>query len=220
MTRKTRGLTRSVIALIVPPLPAPSRPSKTMQILSPFCLTHSCSLTNSTCSLVNSFSYFLVFSLPLLLGSFVFAVLPVSAIGDLPPHSEMRPIWAINALSSRAAALIRAPQGTTVLHQVPSRSDRMAYAPAYPHDPIEPIAEDVFTVRGSFRMNALVRISRNMAIVRHDGELTLVNPIRLDAAGEAQLRGLGTVARLFRLGSLHGVDDPYYVDTFHAELWS
>ena len=26
-----RGLTRSVIALIVPPLPAPSRPSKTMQ---------------------------------------------------------------------------------------------------------------------------------------------------------------------------------------------
>src|SRR5262249_49501137 len=29
-TRNTRGLTRSVIALIVPPLPAPSRPSKRM----------------------------------------------------------------------------------------------------------------------------------------------------------------------------------------------
>ena len=29
ITRNTRGLTRSVIALIVPPLPAPSRPSKT-----------------------------------------------------------------------------------------------------------------------------------------------------------------------------------------------
>jgi len=25
---------------------------------------------------------------------------------------------------------------------------------------------------------------------------------------------------MFRLGSLHGVDDPYYADTFHAELWS
>src|SRR5512132_4027958 len=32
-TRKTRGLTRSVIALIVPPLPAPSRPSKMMHTL-------------------------------------------------------------------------------------------------------------------------------------------------------------------------------------------
>src|SRR5215472_15246175 len=30
-TRKMRGLTRSVMALIVPPLPAPSRPSKRMQ---------------------------------------------------------------------------------------------------------------------------------------------------------------------------------------------
>jgi hypothetical protein len=31
-TRNTRGLTRSVIALIVPPLPAASRPSKTMTL--------------------------------------------------------------------------------------------------------------------------------------------------------------------------------------------
>ena len=30
-----RGLTRSVIALIVPPLPAPSRPSNTTQIFAP-----------------------------------------------------------------------------------------------------------------------------------------------------------------------------------------
>src|SRR4249919_2325122 len=48
-TRNTRGLTRSVIALIVPPLPAPSRPSKTMQTLSPLCTIHCCSLTSSTC---------------------------------------------------------------------------------------------------------------------------------------------------------------------------
>jgi hypothetical protein len=96
----------------------------------------------------------------------------------------------------------------------------MAYAPAYPHDPIESIAEDVYMVRGSFRMNALVRITRNMAIIRHHEELTLVNPIRLDKVGEAQLRGLGEVKRMIRLGSLHGLDDPYYADTFRAELWS
>lgn len=96
----------------------------------------------------------------------------------------------------------------------------MAYAPVYPHDPIETITDDVFMVRGSVRLNALMRITRNMAIIRHGDELTLVDPIRLDAAGEAQLRGLGKVKRILRLGCYHGLDDPYYVDTFRAELWS
>jgi hypothetical protein len=96
----------------------------------------------------------------------------------------------------------------------------MAYPPVYPHDPIEPIADDVFMVRGSIRLNALMRITRNMAIVRHGGELTLIDPIRLDAAGETQLRDLGEVKRILRVGPMHGVDDPYYVDTFKAEFWS
>src|SRR5215470_5747074 len=43
-TRNTRGLTRSVIALIVPPLPAPSRPSKIMHTLRLSAFTASASL--------------------------------------------------------------------------------------------------------------------------------------------------------------------------------
>jgi hypothetical protein len=93
------------------------------------------------------------------------------------------------------------------------------YAAARPHDPIEEIAPDVFMVRGGMKMNPLVSISRNMAIIRHDGELTLVNPIRLTAQGERELIELGTVKRLIRLGCYHGIDDPYYVDTFGAEMW-
>lgn len=96
----------------------------------------------------------------------------------------------------------------------------MAYPPAYPHDPIEEIGSDLFMVRGGIKMNPLVSITRNMAIVRHEGELSLVNPVRLDEAGEASLRELGTVKRLLRLGPMHGLDDPYYIDTFHAELWA
>ncbi len=96
----------------------------------------------------------------------------------------------------------------------------MPDGPVYPHDPIEEIAPDLFMVRGSIRMNALGRITRNMAIVRHQGELDLVDPIRLDAEGERQLRALGEVKRILRLGPLHGVDDPYYVDRFGAELWA
>ncbi|MFQ5418609.1 MAG: hypothetical protein ACE5FL_16395, partial [Myxococcota bacterium] len=72
----------------------------------------------------------------------------------------------------------------------------------------------------SVRMNALTRITRNMAIVRHQGELNLVNPIRLDEEGERQLRALGEVKRILRLGPLHGLDDPYYVDRFGAELFA
>ena len=53
-TRNTRGLTRSVIALMTPPLPAPSRPSNTTQTFRPLCTTHCCSLTSSTCSLASS----------------------------------------------------------------------------------------------------------------------------------------------------------------------
>ena len=44
----------------------------------------------------------------------------------------------------------------------------MSHGPALPHDPIEEILPDVFMVRGTIQMNALMRITRNMAIVRHD----------------------------------------------------
>src|SRR5207302_4464244 len=71
-TRKMRGLTRSVIALIVPPLPAPSRPSNKMQIFRPACTTHCCSLTNSTCRRASSRSYSFRFSLPLGSGELFF----------------------------------------------------------------------------------------------------------------------------------------------------
>ncbi len=96
----------------------------------------------------------------------------------------------------------------------------MSDTPIYPHDPIEEIQPDVFMVRGEIKMNALMTITRNMAIVRHEGELTLVDPIRLSPGEEKQLEGLGSVKRLLRLGSMHGVDDPYYMERYSAELWA
>ncbi|MFT4572203.1 MAG: hypothetical protein ACI8TX_003611 [Hyphomicrobiaceae bacterium] len=96
----------------------------------------------------------------------------------------------------------------------------MSYAPIYPHDPIEEIMPDVFMARGRVPLNKLLTLSRNMAIVRHDGELTLVNSVRLDAAGEKRLRELGEVKRILRLGPFHGMDDAYYIDTFGAQLWT
>lgn len=94
------------------------------------------------------------------------------------------------------------------------------YAPVYQYDPIEWLADDVFMVRGSVSLNALMHITRNMAIVRHGGELTLIDPVRLDAAAEARLRQFGNVQHVLRLGSFHNLDDSYDVDTFKAPFWS
>ena len=95
----------------------------------------------------------------------------------------------------------------------------MTYPPACPHDDVLEIAPNTYMARGSLKMNAVMRISRNMAIVRHNDGLTLVNPIRLNEAGEAQLNALGKVRHILRLGCFHGIDDPYYMDKYSPEFW-
>ena len=90
----------------------------------------------------------------------------------------------------------------------------------YPHGDIETIGEDLFMVRGSIQMNPMVRISRNMGIVRHEGQLTLLDPVRVNAEVEGRLKQLGEIKHVIRLGAFHGLDDPYYVDTFGAKFWS
>jgi len=96
----------------------------------------------------------------------------------------------------------------------------MDYPAPCPHDPIEEVAPDIFIARGAMQMNRLVRISRNMGIIRHEGALTLINPIRLKPKGERDLLALGTIKHVIRLGCFHGIDDPYYIDTFGAQMWS
>lgn len=92
--------------------------------------------------------------------------------------------------------------------------------PIYPHGNIEEIAEDIFMLRGSIKMNAMVRITRNMGIVRSGSELSLINPVRVNAEVEAQLLALGDIKHVIRLGCFHGVDDPYYVEKFGAKMWA
>ena len=96
----------------------------------------------------------------------------------------------------------------------------MSHPAAMPHDPIEEIAPDLFLVRGCIQLNPLLRITRNMVVIRHEGDLTLVDPIRLDEAEEARLRELGTPRRILRLGPMHGQDDPYYQKELGCELWA
>jgi hypothetical protein len=100
-----------------------------------------------------------------------------------------------------------------------SAFDASQYPDACPHEPIYGVGPGVYFAPGSIRMAPLMRLSRNMVVVRNGGELTLVNPIRLSPEGEADLENLGTVRHVMRLGIFHGVDDAYTVARVGAEFW-
>lgn len=89
-----------------------------------------------------------------------------------------------------------------------------------PHDPPREIASDVFIVEGCVKPAPFVRFTRNMVVVRDEGRLTLINPVRMDDAGLRALEALGKVTDVLRLGPLHGMDDPFYVDRYQAQFWS
>ena len=67
---------------------------------------------------------------------------------------------------------------------------------AEPHGAFQAIADGVWFVGGTIRMNRGMTISRNMFVVRCGDELTLINPIRLSKSGEAELESLGTVRHM------------------------
>ena len=89
-----------------------------------------------------------------------------------------------------------------------------------PHGHIEEVFDDVFVLTGTVDFWPMFRVTRNMVIIRQDEELSLVNSIRLAPAEEAQLDKLGTVRNLFKLGSSHGMDDPYYVQRYRPTVWA
>jgi hypothetical protein len=93
------------------------------------------------------------------------------------------------------------------------------FAPVEPHEQLQPIFENAWYVTGSVGFKPLVRLVRNMVVLRNGGELTLINAVRLDDAGLAQLDALGKVAHIMKIGG-HGMDDAFYLDRYGATLWA
>lgn len=95
--------------------------------------------------------------------------------------------------------------------------------PALPHGQVEEVFPDVFFVTGTMKtelMGAHWHFSRNMTVVRDRGSLTLINSVRLDDAGLAQLEALGPVTNVVKIGSLHGRDDAFYKARYGATFWA
>jgi hypothetical protein len=97
------------------------------------------------------------------------------------------------------------------------------YPDVMPHGTIEELWPDVFFVTGTMRnefFGSTWQFSRNMAIVREQDRLTIVNSVRLDEAGLAALDRLGKVVNVVRIGDMHGSDDRFYVDRYGASFWA
>ena len=97
------------------------------------------------------------------------------------------------------------------------------YPDVMPHGAIEELWADVFFVTGTMRnefFGSTWQFSRNMAIVREQDRLTIVNSVRLDEAGLAALERLGKVVNVVRIGDMHGSDDRFYVDRYGASFWA
>jgi hypothetical protein len=97
------------------------------------------------------------------------------------------------------------------------------FPPALPHGHLQEVFPDIFFVTGAMEtvlMNAPFQFSRNMTVVRDGNTLTLINSVRLDSGGLAELDALGHVTNVVKIGSLHGRDDAFYKAYYGATFWA
>ena len=96
------------------------------------------------------------------------------------------------------------------------------FPPALAHGSIDEVFPDVFFVSGAMEAHLQGvdwKFSRNMTVVREGDRLIIVNSVRLTEDGLAELDKIGRVTDVLRIGSLHGRDDPFYVDRYDANFW-
>ena len=125
-----------------------------------------------------------------------------------------RPKTILIGLASRAPVWIRGAVARS------HSASTMDHPRTLPHGPLRLVGDGVYVVTGEMHIAPLVRIPRNMVVIADEGELTLVNAVRLSDAGEAELARLGTVRHLVKLGAFHDRDDPYYVERFAPRFWA
>ncbi len=103
------------------------------------------------------------------------------------------------------------------------RNMNQNYSPAWPHGALEQIFDNVFMVTGTNIISfdgVRIQDSVNMVVIRQEGELTLINTVRMDGEGLKALEGLGRVKNIIRLGGFHGRHDAFYQDRYGAKLWA
>jgi hypothetical protein len=94
------------------------------------------------------------------------------------------------------------------------------YFKQLPHQIITKNYESIYSLMGSMKLFGVFKYSRNMVILKDGENLCLVNPVRLSEKEEQKLISMGKVHSILKLGRLHSVDLPYYMDKFSPKLWA
>lgn len=97
------------------------------------------------------------------------------------------------------------------------------FSPAWPHGEVSEIFANIFMVTGTniiIHDGRKIQSSRNMAIIRQNNELTIINSVRLSTNGLNMLEKLGLVKNIIRIGAFHGRDDAFYQQRYDAKLWA
>jgi len=94
------------------------------------------------------------------------------------------------------------------------------YFKQLPHQKIQKNYENIYSLIGSMQLFGIFKYSRNMVILKDGDKLCLVNPVRLNQKEEKKLLEMGKIYSILKLGRLHSVDVPYYMDQFSPKLWA
>lgn len=93
------------------------------------------------------------------------------------------------------------------------------YFPLLPHGSLKEILPNIYTVTGTMRLFGLFQYSRAMTIIKNGNDLSLLNPVRVGEGLLNQINKLGNIKYLLKIGQLHNVDVPFYMDRYSPELW-
>ena len=93
------------------------------------------------------------------------------------------------------------------------------YFPLLKHKKLELISEDIYQLTGTMKLFGIFQYSRNMHIIKEGGELAIVNPVRVDKETLKEIESLGKICHIYKIGQLHGVDVPFYMDKYRPKLW-
>ena len=106
--------------------------------------------------------------------------------------------------------------------QVEAPAGEAPYPKALKNGPlVEVVPGEVWCLEGRFPMTSLIATMRTMTIVRSQrGELAVFSSIRVDDATLSQIRALGKIKAVVKVGGGHGRDDAWWVAQTGAEYWA
>jgi len=103
-------------------------------------------------------------------------------------------------------------------------SEIQTLAPLLPHGELQTLFDNIWFVQGQVKMPMKIpaKISRSMTIYKNpdNGELTLINSMRLSEEALEEVQKLGPITNVIRLGGFHGRDDLFYQSKFKAKVFA